>query len=166
MYVTERSVPKNYNNNDLDDDIEVHRSSTKVHPYVCDTNQDWLTESNISSSSTTDKDTGLIIKDDVPRSMYHKSDDDDDDDCLCTCSCCRCECCPNVSDWCVRDPFGLSCSFTTWFLFLYGQFVVIFVILIPKSHSTLFNLINLLIFHTLEILAVSSHIKTMFTNPV
>ena len=165
MSVTEEHLPKNYNNNDSDDNIEVNTSSTKIHRYACDINQDWPTESNLSSSSPTNKNIGPIIKDDVPRSMYYNSDDDDDD-CLCTCSCFRCECCPNVSDWCIRDPFGLSCSFTTWFLFIYAQFVIIFVILIPKTHSTLFNLINLLIFHTLEILAVSSHIKTMFTNPV
>lgn len=112
---------------------------------------------------------GVVIKDVVPRSMYYHDRDrfhDDDDDCLCTCACCRCECCPKVSDWCVRDPYGLSCGFTTWFLFLYAQFVMIFVILIPSSHSTSFNLINLFIFHLLEFLAVSSHLRTMFSNPV
>ena len=43
---------------------------------------------------------------------------------------------------------------------------MIFVVLIPKSHSTFFNLVNLIVFHALEILAVASHCKTMFSNPV
>ncbi|CAF4838412.1 unnamed protein product [Rotaria sp. Silwood1] len=154
------------NDDNINDEIEVGSSAVKIHRYTCDTNTDWSTQTT-NTSSTTD-DTGVIIKDVVPRSMYYHeqyNNDYDDDDCLCSCSCCRCECCPTVSDWCIRDPYGLSCGFTTWFLFIFAQFVIIFVILIPKSHSTLFNLINLFIFHGLEILAISSHCRTMFSNP-
>jgi hypothetical protein len=167
-----RILPSHHRDDDSNDDVEVGSSAVKIHRYTCDTNTDWPTQSNNISSTTTTTTTdetggGVVIKDVVPRSMYyHDQDNNNDDDCLCSCACCRCECCPTVSDWCVRDPYGLSCSFTTWFLFIYAQFVIIFVILIPKSHSTLFNLINLVIFHTLEILAVSSHYKTMFSNPV
>jgi len=162
-------LPTIHHDDDLNDDVEVGSSAVKVHRYACDTNTDWPTQSNNTSSTTTTKtdETGVVIKDVVPRSMYyHDRDNNNDDDCLCSCACCRCECCPTVSDWCVRDPYGLSCGFTTWFLFIYAQFVIIFVILIPKSHSTLFNLTNLFIFHILEILAVSSHCRTMFSNPV
>jgi hypothetical protein len=98
---------------------------------------------------------GVIIKDIVPRSMS------DDDKCLCTCSSC-----PNIFDWCVKDGFGLSCCILTWLLFFYGEFVIIFVILIPKNYSFEFNLINLFLFHFLEFLAISSHCRTMFSNPV
>ncbi len=163
-----RLLPTNHNDDDSNEDVEVRSSAVKIHRYTCDTNTDWPTESkNISSTKTTTDETGVVVKDVVPRSMYyHDRDDNSDDDCLCSCACCRCECCPTVSDWCIRDPYGLSCGFTTWFLFIYAQFVMIFVILIPKSHSTLFNLINLVIFHALEILAVSSHYRTMFSNPV
>jgi hypothetical protein len=144
------------------DDMEVGSSAVKMHRYTCDTNTNWPMQ---TTTITTDE-SAVVVKDVVPRSMYYHERDSNDDDCLCTCACCRCECCPTVSDWCIRDPYGLSCGFTTWFLFIYAQFVIIFVILIPKSHSTLFNLINLFIFHMLEILAVSSHCRTMFSNPV
>jgi hypothetical protein len=158
------SLTRHHYDDESNDDVEVGSSAVKVHRYTCDTNTDWPTQ---STTTTDEVQTGVVIKDVVPRSMYyHEKYDNNDDDCLCSCACCRCECCPTVSDWCIRDPYGLSCGFTTWFLFIYAQFVIIFVILIPKSHSTLFNLINLLIFHTLEILAVTSHYKTMFSNPV
>ncbi|UJR21721.1 hypothetical protein I4U23_024798 [Adineta vaga] len=159
-------LPTTHTNDDEDEDVEVGSSAVKLHRYTCDTNTDWPTKTTDMSTSaplTTDT-TGVVVKDVVPRSMYYH-DQNNDDDCLCTCACCRCECCPTVSDWCVRDPYGLSCGFTTWFLFVYAQFVIIFVILIPKSHSTLFNFVNLIIFHALEILAVSSHWRTMFSNP-
>ncbi|CAF3301788.1 unnamed protein product, partial [Rotaria sp. Silwood2] len=134
-------IPIYSNDDHTNDEIEVGSSAVKVHRYTCDTNTDWSTQSN-DIPSTTDE-SGVIIKDIVPRSAYyHDQYNDDDDECLCSCACCRCECCPTVSDWCIRDPYGLSCGFTTWFLFIYAQFVIIFVILIPKSHSTLFNLIN------------------------
>jgi hypothetical protein len=114
-----------------------------------------LSMNNDDNSSV---ETGVIVKDVTPRSTYG---DDEDDCCSCTCSCC-----PNVSSWCVKDPLGLTCSFITWSLFLYAQFVIVFVILIPKSYSLLVIFINLLIFHSLEFLAISSHCRTMFSNPV
>lgn len=157
-------MAQSMNSHDDDEQLICGSSTVKIHRYACDTNTDWPTQS--SKMTTTTNEPGVVIKDVVPRSMYHHEDLNDDDDCLCTCACCRCECCPTVSDWCVRDPYGLSCGFTTWFLFVFAQCIVIFVILIPKSHSTLFNIVNLFIFHTLEVLAVSSHYKTMFSNPV
>lgn len=164
-----RLVPTHYNEDQNDDEVEIGSSAVKVHRYTCDTNTDGpATSRTMTSEAMTTEDAGVIVKDVVPRSMYYHDQHghDDDDDCLCTCACCRCECCPIVSDWCIRDPYGLSCGFTTWFLFVFAQLVIIFVILIPKSHSTLFNAINLFIFHTLEFLAVASHCKTMFSNPV
>ena len=155
-----------------DNQVGVHPPSSRFqNQYNSETKTDWQSEQTStmnSNGSLVQEHQGVIIKDIVPRSMQYHGQRvyDDDDDCVCTCACCRSECCPVVSDWCVRDPYGLSCGFTTWFLFIYAQFVMIFVILIPKSHSTLFNLINLILFHGLEILAVSSHVRTMFSNPV
>jgi hypothetical protein len=97
----------------------------------------------------------LIIKDIIPHSMS------DNDGCSCTCSFC-----PNLFDWCIKDALGLSCGIFTWFLFFYAEFVVVFVILIPKNYSIGFYLINLFLFHLLEFLAISSHCRTMFSNPV
>lgn len=168
-----RNVSSNQHREDANDgDVEIRSAPVKLyhHQYACDANRDWSSESSpITTTTSSEQSGGVVIKDVVPRSMYYNDREDhhnDDDDCLCSCACCRCECCPTVSDWCIRDPYGLSCGFMTWFLFIYGQFVMIFVILIPKSHSNFFNLINLLIFHTLELLAVTSHYKTMFSNPV
>ncbi|CAF0874158.1 unnamed protein product [Rotaria sordida] len=120
-----RLLPANNNNNDDDDD-----------------------ETNSLSE------TGVIVKDIVPRSMVN------DDDCTCTCACC-----PTISDWCIKDAFGLSCGIMTWIFFLYGEFVFVFVILTPKTYSLLFYWINFFIFHLLEFLAISSHFRTMFSNP-
>ncbi|CAF3364481.1 unnamed protein product [Rotaria sp. Silwood1] len=98
--------------------------------------------------------TGVIVKDIVPRSMI------DNDDCTCTCSCC-----PTIFDWCIKDACGLFCGIMTWMFFLYGELVFVFVILTPKTYSLLFYLINFFIFHVLEFLAISSHFQTMFSNP-
>lgn len=162
-----RLLPTNPYEDDSHDEVEVGASTVKIHRYTCDTNTNRSMQPSSSTTTTAPEEgeTGVVVRDVVPRSMYYHGVDNDDD-CLCTCACCRCECCPTVSDWCIRDPYGLSCGFTTWFLFLYAQFVMIFVILIPSSHSSLFNLFNLLIFHILEILAVSAHYRTMFSNPV
>lgn len=98
---------------------------------------------------------GVIIEDIVPHSMS------DNENYWCTCSNC-----PDIFKWCVKDTLGLSCSILTWILFLYAEFVIVFVILIPKNYSFEFNFINLILFHVLEFLAISSHCRTMFSNPV
>lgn len=97
----------------------------------------------------------IIIKDVVPHSMSDK------ENYWCTCSKC-----PNISNWCIKDALGLACSILTWFLFIYAEFMIIFVILIPENYSLKFNLINLIIFHVLEFFAISAHCRTMFSNPV
>lgn len=97
----------------------------------------------------------LIINDVTPHSISMN------DQCLCTCTCC-----PNLSNWCIKDALGLSCAIFTWFLFLYGEFVVVFVICTPSNYPFLVNLINLIVFHALQFLAISSHCRAMFSNPV
>jgi len=114
-----------------------------------------LLSANNQANSSSETESGVIIKDVIPHSMS------DDDKCFCTCSSC-----PNVSEWCVKDSLGLLCSILTWILFCYGEFVMVFVILIPKNYSFEYNLINLFLFHFLEFFAISSHCRTMFSNPV
>jgi hypothetical protein len=96
---------------------------------------------------------GVIIKDVFPHSI---SDEDNNINLNC----------PNIFNWCVKDALGLSCGILTWLLFFYAEFVIVFIILIPKNYSLKFNLFNLFIFHFLEFLAISSHCRTMFSNPV
>jgi hypothetical protein len=120
-------------------------SSTKLLPAYKDNNE---TNSSLVIRA--------IVKDVVPRSMS----DGNKDHYLYTGSCC-----PIVSNWCVKDALGLSCSLLILFLFLYGQYVAIFVVFTPKNDSS-FRFIHLLIFHFLEFLAISSYCRTMFSNPV
>lgn len=108
----------------------------------------------LSTRLSTDENS-LIIKDVVPHSIPAV------DQCLC-----RCSCCPTISNWCVKDALGLTCAIFTWFLFLYGEFVVVFVIFTPSNYSLLFNSINLIFFHSLQFLAISSHCRAMFSDPV
>jgi hypothetical protein len=126
--------------------LTIHMSSTRLLP-----------ENNDDNGMISSSETGVIVKDIAP----HSRPDDDDDDCVCTCSCC-----PTVSNWCIKDAFGLTASFITWFLFFYAQLVIVFVILISKKTSLLYYFTHLLIFHCLEFLAISSHCRAMFSNPV
>lgn len=48
---------------------------------------------------------------------------------------------------------------------MYAEFVVMVIILIPTI-NTFYSSINLVIFQTLTFLAFTSHLKTMFTDPV
>ncbi|CAF1277401.1 unnamed protein product [Adineta steineri] len=98
---------------------------------------------------------GPIVQDVVPRSIA----DGSDKKCSYTCSCC-----PTISNWCVKDAFGIICCFVTWSLFLYGQFVVVIIIYMSKTY-TLLNFINLFSMHFLAFLALSSYCRTMFSNP-
>lgn len=69
--------------------------------------------------------------------------------------------------WCIQDICGIICAVLTWFLILYAMFVTFSVILIPSfSTHTLFSVFNLFLFFALSILAFSSHIRTMLTDPV
>lgn len=47
----------------------------------------------------------------------------------------------------------------------FSQYVVVFVILIP-GNNTVYKTINLIIFELFSFLAIASHLRTMFTNPV
>lgn len=126
---------------------------------VCEQASNVIVNSKMLStrlSPRSHEENSLIIKDVTPHSISA-----DDEQCLCTCSCC-----PNLSDWCIKDAFGLTCAIFTWFLFFYGEVAVVFVIFTPSNYPFLVNLINLIVFHALQFLAISSHCRAMFSNPV
>lgn len=67
--------------------------------------------------------------------------------------------------WFIQDGCGMVCAFMTWFLVLYAEFVVNFVMLLP-SKSFWYSLINGVAFNFLAVLALASHLRTMLTDPV
>ncbi|CAL8101201.1 unnamed protein product [Orchesella dallaii] len=73
------------------------------------------------------------------------------------------KCCNNKL-WCVRDICGIICAIFTWLLVLYAEFVVMRIILLPSSYPVYRN-INAFIWQTLSLLALISHLRTMFTDP-
>ncbi|XP_023028463.1 palmitoyltransferase ZDHHC3 [Leptinotarsa decemlineata] len=66
--------------------------------------------------------------------------------------------------WCIRDICGIICAILTWLLILYAEFVVMSVILIPNPYP-IYSVINMIIFQLCAFLAITSHFKTMFTDP-
>ncbi|XP_046715599.1 palmitoyltransferase ZDHHC3 isoform X2 [Silurus meridionalis] len=68
------------------------------------------------------------------------------------------------SPWCIRDVCGVVCAVITWFLVLYADFVVMFVMLLPVK-SAVYSLINATLFNTLTVLALTSHSRAMCTDP-
>ena len=59
----------------------------------------------------------------------------------------------------------MVCAFFTWGLIFYAEFVVINVILGPYINSV-YSVFNLCLFQVFAFLAVSSHLRTMLTDPV
>merc|ERR1712038_1497472 len=66
--------------------------------------------------------------------------------------------------WCVKDVCGIFCAVLTWFLILYAEFVVLKVILLPYF-GTIYSIVNTVLFQAISILAFSSHVRTMLTDP-
>ena len=60
--------------------------------------------------------------------------------------------CSNFQDVC-----GIFCAILTWFLILYAEFVVLNVILLPYF-SSLYSIVNAILFQCVSILAFSSHL--------
>ena len=73
--------------------------------------------------------------------------------------------CCNRRLWCIKDICGFICCFFTWFLISYAQYVVMFLILLPRP-ITVSTIFNMAFFQIVSVLAVVSHLKTMFTDPV
>lgn len=67
--------------------------------------------------------------------------------------------------WFIQDSCGMVCAVLTWFLVLYAAFVVNFVMLLP-SKNFWFSMINGVAFNFLAVMALSSHVRTMLTDPV
>lgn len=67
--------------------------------------------------------------------------------------------------WFIRDGCGMVCAVMTWLLVVYADFVVTFVMLLP-SKDFWYSLINGVLFNCLAVLALSSHLRTMLTDPV
>ncbi|KAM8758620.1 palmitoyltransferase ZDHHC3 [Rhynchonycteris naso] len=66
--------------------------------------------------------------------------------------------------WFIRDGCGIACAIVTWFLVLYAEFVVLFVMLIP-SRDYVYSVINGVLFNLLAFLALASHCRAMLTDP-
>lgn len=67
--------------------------------------------------------------------------------------------------WFIQDSCGMVCAGMTWFLVLYAEFVVNFVMLLP-SKSFWYSLLNGAAFNSLALLALASHLRAMLTDPV
>lgn len=66
--------------------------------------------------------------------------------------------------WFIRDGCGMVCAIMTWLLVVYADFVVTFVMLLP-SKDFWYSVINGVLFNCLAVLALSSHLRTMLTDP-
>ncbi|KAL2093047.1 hypothetical protein ACEWY4_010359 [Coilia grayii] len=66
--------------------------------------------------------------------------------------------------WFIQDGCGMVCAFITWFLVLYADFVVTFVMLLPAK-SAWYAVVNGVLFNALAVLALTSHLRTMLTDP-
>uniref|UniRef100_A0A0X3NRU9 Palmitoyltransferase n=1 Tax=Schistocephalus solidus TaxID=70667 RepID=A0A0X3NRU9_SCHSO len=66
--------------------------------------------------------------------------------------------------WFVRDCAGGVCMVMTWLLISYAEFVVS-AILLPQIQSATFCWIMGIIYHIFAFLAVSSHLKAVFSDP-
>ena len=66
--------------------------------------------------------------------------------------------------WFVCDPCGIVCAVITYILVVYGEFVVLSILAPP--FMSLGTAVNVTMFTTFGVLAVISHVKAMFTNPV
>lgn len=71
----------------------------------------------------------------------------------------------NRTLWFIQDSCGMVCATMTWFLVLYAEFVVNFVMLLP-SKNFWYSLLNGATFNSLAVLALASHLRTMLTDPV
>ncbi|KAM5315210.1 palmitoyltransferase ZDHHC3 isoform 2-T2 [Glossophaga mutica] len=71
---------------------------------------------------------------------------------------------PAGAMWFIRDGCGIACAIATWFLVLYAEFVVLFVMLIP-SRDYVYSIINGILFNLLAFLALASHCRAMLTDP-
>ncbi|XP_053282003.1 palmitoyltransferase ZDHHC7 [Pleuronectes platessa] len=70
----------------------------------------------------------------------------------------------NRTLWFIQDSCGMVCAAITWFLVLYAEFVVNFVMLLPAKNFW-YSLLNGATFNSLAVLALASHLRAMLTDP-
>ena len=68
------------------------------------------------------------------------------------------------SVWFVHDPCGIACAVATYIFLVYGEMVVLLVVLPP--FPTVSMLLVVLLFTALVFLSIASHLKAMLTDPV
>ncbi|XP_069873691.1 palmitoyltransferase ZDHHC3 isoform X4 [Dipodomys merriami] len=71
---------------------------------------------------------------------------------------------PAGTMWFIRDGCGIACAVVTWFLVLYAEFVVLFVMLVPSGDYA-YSVVNGIVFNLLAFLALASHCRAMLTDP-
>ena len=67
--------------------------------------------------------------------------------------------------WCINDICGIICAIMTWLLVLYAD-IVIFTVIYNTTSKPYYSSFNSLLFNLLAFLALISHSKAMFTDPV
>ena len=67
--------------------------------------------------------------------------------------------------WCVTDICGIICAVMTWLLITYAEIVMVLVMCGTATHPT-YTCLNLIMFNVFAFLAVVSHARAMFTDPV
>lgn len=72
--------------------------------------------------------------------------------------------CFNGRLWFVRDVCGMICALFTYILIIFAQYVIITVIIVPEQ-SVPTKVTNFVIFEFFTFMAISSHLRTMFTDP-
>lgn len=65
----------------------------------------------------------------------------------------------------LKDICGIICAVMTWLLIAYAEFVVMKVILWPSTKYPIYRIVNMIVFNFGIFLAVSSHLKSMFSDP-
>lgn len=65
--------------------------------------------------------------------------------------------------WFVCDPCGIACAVATYIFLVYGELVVLFVVV--PAFPNMWVLMAVLIFTALVVLSISSHVKAMITDP-
>uniref|UniRef100_A0A1I7XCM6 Palmitoyltransferase n=1 Tax=Heterorhabditis bacteriophora TaxID=37862 RepID=A0A1I7XCM6_HETBA len=64
------------------------------------------------------------------------------------------QCCGRY--WCVGDPCGIVCAGITWLLMIYGQVVVVLILLYSYEDYALHTVLNFIVFEALSALACSN----------
>lgn len=67
--------------------------------------------------------------------------------------------------WCISDICGIICAVMTWLLVLYAD-IVIFIVVYGTTSKPYYSSFNSFLFNALAFLALTSHSKAMFTDPV